>query len=164
MGKVLIFDHNARERQRSADFLARAQTDFNAAFAGAREEFRLAKEESDPEKRMAAFLGVEKRLERLDADHKTIVNANKRLTGQLRDELAVRWNRIEGLLAYGIACGMSSSADKFICSVLKEARETRNIEERERLWAEADLALPAAISAAEAGYNTVNIPNTDQHG
>ena len=58
---------------------------------------------------------------------------------------------VEGLLAYGIACGMSSSADKFICSVLKEARETRNIEERERLWAEADLALPTTISAAEAG-------------
>ena len=76
--------------------------------------------------------------------------------GQLRDELAVKWNKIEGLLAFGIACGMSSSADRFIVSCLKEARETRNIEERERLWAEADLALPAAIEAAEAGYGVTS--------
>lgn len=163
MGKVLIFDHNARERQRSADFLDRAKADFEQSMAAARAEFTAARAEPDLDKRLLAFLGVEKRLERLDADHKTIVNANKRLFGQMRDELAVKWNKIEGLLSYGIAVGMCSSADKFIVSALKEARETRNIEERERLWDEADLALPAAIEAAEAGFG-VKLPNIDQHG
>ena len=97
--------------------------------------------EPDVEKRRTLYASLEKRLLRLDKESDAILRGHKRIQAQLRAERAAKFEKLAGLISYGLSCGMVAPADRFILSCLSDARKAATEAEKEALYDEAQMAL-----------------------